>query len=95
MEIKDLLTEVASGTRDAAYTAVGIGVLSLQQVSTHRREIARRLVELEEAVSPVVDRLDSSLEPIEPYLPPPAHALVDQARATRKQWREYLASLAA
>jgi hypothetical protein len=38
---------VPKAVQDAGYTAVGLGVLALQQVQTRRRDIAQRLSRLE------------------------------------------------
>jgi hypothetical protein len=34
---------VPKAVQEAGYTAVGLGVLALQQVQTHRRDLARKL----------------------------------------------------
>ncbi len=57
--------ELASTLRDAAYTAIGLGVLGLQRAHVRRREIERQLVELsrdlDERVAPVLDELERRL----------------------------------
>jgi hypothetical protein len=66
------MDDAASRLRDALYTAVGFGVLGVQQAQVRRRdlqrELARLAVEVDEKVDPVlddlVDRLPEDLRPL-------------------------------
>ena len=42
-DLTGLATEVANRARDAAYVAVGLGVLGLQRAQVQRQEWAKRL----------------------------------------------------
>lgn len=46
-DASDLVNEVASRARDAAYVAVGLGVLGLQRAQVQRQELARRAAAME------------------------------------------------
>lgn len=82
---------VPRAVQDAGYTAVGLGVLALQQVQTRRREVAEKVgTELNSAgrqaqavltavktkAAPVTGRLEDL-----PRLPGPVGQLVDFGRA--------------
>ena len=82
---------VPRAVQDAGYTAVGLGVLALQQVQTRQREVARKVsTELGAAgqqaqtvvagvktlAAPVTSRLEGL-----PRLPTPVGALIDAGRA--------------
>lgn len=57
--------DAATGLRDSLYTAVGFGILGLQQAQVRRRELQRELgrlaVEAEGKVDPVLDDLEARL----------------------------------
>ena len=57
---------VPRAVQEAGYTAVGLGVLALQQVQTRRREIARQVTNLLEGL---------------PRLPGPVGQAIDGGRA--------------
>lgn len=71
-DLNDLTTTVANRARDAAYVAVGLGVLGFQRAQVQRRQLQRRLapeVDLDQRVSEVraavatgVQQLDELLE---------------------------------
>ena len=42
-DLNDLTTEVANRARDAAYVAVGLGVLGFQRAQVHRQQLKHRL----------------------------------------------------
>ena len=86
---------VPRAVQDAGYTAVGLGVLALQQVQTRRREISERVTtELNAAgrqaqavltgvkamAFPVTSRLDGL-----PRLPGPVGQVVDLGRARLRE----------
>jgi hypothetical protein len=92
---KDTNHMVPRAVQDAGYTAVGLGVLVLQQVQTRRRDIARKvdtelnaagrqaqavLAEVKTKVAPVTSRLDDL-----PSLPGPIGAVIDVGRARLAQ----------
>ena len=72
------MNDADSGLRDALYTAVGFGVLGIQQAQLRRRELqkelARLAVEVDGKVEPVLDDLVAKL-------PDDLRPLADQARA--------------
>jgi len=82
---------VPKAVQDAGYTAVGLGVLALQQVQTRRRLLARKvttelgtatrhaqtvLAEARTRAAPVTSRLESL-----PRLPGPLGQVIDEGRA--------------
>lgn len=82
---------VPKALQDAGYTAVGLGVLALQQVQIRRREISERVTtELGTAgrqAQAVVTRVKAMASPVTsrleelPQLPGPIGQLVDLGRA--------------
>lgn len=75
------MDDKADGLRESLYTAVGFGVLGVQQAQLRRRdlqrELARLAVEVDEKVDPVLDDLEARL-------PEDLRALVAQARAAAR-----------
>ena len=86
---------VPRAVQDAGYTAVGLGVLALQQVQTRRREISERvtteltaagrqaqavLTGVKAMASPVTSRLEDL-----PRLPGPIGQVVDLGRARLRE----------
>lgn len=82
---------VPKTVQDAGYTAVGLGVLALQQVQTRRRDIARKvsaelggagrqaqaaLAEVKAKAAPVTSRLEGL-----PHLPGPVGQVIEGGRA--------------
>jgi hypothetical protein len=65
--------KVAAAVRDAAYLAVGLGVVGVERIQTRRRTIAATASVLEARLDTVVDRLES-------VLPDQAGLVVGQAR---------------
>ena len=64
---------VPRAVQDAGYTAVGLGVLALQQVQTRRREISKKLKSVAAPVTNQIERL--------PRLPVPGVGqLVEQGK---------------
>ena len=59
------MDDAASRLRDALYTAVGFGVLGVQQAQVRRRDLQREwakvAVEIDERVEPVLDDLEARL----------------------------------
>ena len=81
------MNDADSGLRDALYTAVGFGVLGIQQAQLRRRELqkelARLAVEVDGKVEPVLDDLVAKL-------PDDLRPLADQARAAALSARRAL-----
>ena len=81
------MNDADSGLRDALYTAVGFGVLGIQQAQLRRRELqkelARLAVEVDGKVEPVLDDLVAKL-------PDDLRPLADQARAAALTARRVL-----
>ena len=71
-ELSDLTTEVANRARDAAYVAVGLGVLGFQRAQVQRHQLKarfageldldERLAEVRSAVTTGVQQLDELFE---------------------------------
>jgi hypothetical protein len=86
---------VPRAVQDAGYTAVGLGVLGLQELQTRQREIAKRingelntagrkalavLAEVKAKAAPVTSRLEAL-----PRLPGPIGAVLEEGRARLAQ----------
>jgi hypothetical protein len=65
---------------NAGYTAVGLGVLALQEVQTRRREIAEKVNTELNAVKAKAAPVTSRLEDL-PRLPGPIGAVIEVGRA--------------
>ena len=93
------MADVKKILQDAAYVAVGFGVIGFQraqvrrqelrkQLATRRQEFEAQLGELKGRVEPVVKELEQRIEPvlddIEGRLPEQAKGLVQQARLRAK-----------
>ncbi len=71
-EVNDLTNEVTGMARDAAYVAVGLGILGFQKAQVHRAELKSklagdlgledRLAEMRTAVSSGVQHIDGLVE---------------------------------
>lgn len=94
-EIKDVTDDIVGTARDAAYVAVGLGVLALQRAQVRRQELSKALVgprgELDERLGEVRDeirirvrqideRLEEVFETIEASIIPLEERLPDVAR---------------
>lgn len=81
------MDDADAGLRDALYTAVGFGVLGIQQAQLRRRELqkelARLAVEVDGKVEPVIDDLVAKL-------PEDLQPLATQARAAALNARRIL-----
>jgi hypothetical protein len=73
---KDTNHMVPRAVQDAGYTAVGLGVLALQQVQTRRRDVARKVHELKAMAAPLTRRLEDV-----PRFPGPIGAVIETGRA--------------
>ena len=92
------MADVTKTVKDAAYVAVGLGVLGFQRAQVRRRELTK---ELETQLGQTTDQLqrlakelEERLEPIfglvEERLPEQARDLVKQARTTAREAQEQL-----
>lgn len=70
---------VPRAVQDAGYTAVGLGVLALQQVHARRRGIARQLSATLAEVKAKADPVTSALDRL-PRLPGPVGQVVEGGR---------------
>lgn len=66
------MDDPAARLRDTFYTAVGFGVLGIQQAQLHRRQLQKDLARLAAEVEPVLDDVEAKLpDDLRPLL---AHA---------------------
>ena len=94
------INDVTKTLKDAAYVAVGFGVLAVQRAQVRRRELEKRFEvsggqlrdqlakvadEVEERLEPVVEAVDAQLDQLEVYLPDQAKVFLRQARTTAKE----------
>jgi len=81
------MDDADDGLRDALYTAVGLGILGIQQVQLRRREIQKELGRL-------ADEVDGKVEPViddlVARLPEDLRPLAHQARAAATSARRVL-----
>jgi prefoldin subunit 5 len=107
--------ELAKAAREAAYVAIGIGVLGFHKaqvrrqglagatehaniegsIAEARKEIAKRVRELDATIDQLIKSLDSSLDPLWQRLPEPAQAVVQHAKEARDLVRARIATFAA
>ena len=92
--------DVTNALRDAAYVAVGFGVLTFQRAQVQRRELEQQLEtsaeslktsltklagEVEARLEPVSEVVEAQLDAREEKLPESARAAVQQARSVVKE----------
>lgn len=70
--------------KDAFYTAVGFGVLGLQQLAVRRRDLRKQL---RRVAGEVEERVDPLLDDLERRLPDAPRVVVSQARVAAKTVR--------
>jgi hypothetical protein len=68
---------VPRAVQDAGYTAVGLGVLALQEVQTRQRDIVKKVKAM---AAPVTNRLEGL-----PRLPGPIGAVFEEGRSRLAQ----------
>ena len=86
--------------KDAAYVAIGFGVLTLQRAQVRRRELEKKLnvqteglkAQVARLATDIEERVEPALDDVQGMLPPPAQDLFRQARAVAKDVRVRLAS---
>jgi hypothetical protein len=99
------ITDLTNTLKDAAYVAVGFGVLAFQKAQVRRRELEKQLgvsteslreqltkvaADAEKNIEPVVEAVESSLDLLEERLPEQAREVFKQVRSTAKQAGEQL-----
>jgi hypothetical protein len=81
------MDDADAGLRDALYTAVGLGILGIQQVQVRRRQLQKDLARL-------ADEMDGKVEPVlddlVAKLPDDLRPLATQARAAALSARRVL-----
>jgi len=103
---------------EAAYVAVGLGVIGIQRAQVRRqelveavervskggidssltearKELAKRVKDLDDAVGQLIEVLDAHLHPVAERLPASAQAVVQQAKEARDQLRVRIVDFAA
>lgn len=93
------ISELTKTIQDAAYVAVGFGVLAFQKAQVRRRELEQQVnltgealreqltkvaAEAEERIEPVVEAVEASLDQFEERLPESAREVFQQVRTTAK-----------
>lgn len=76
-----------AGLRDALYTAVGLGLLGIQQAQLRRRELQKELARLADDVD---GKVEPMLDDLVARLPEDLRPLADQARAAATSARRAL-----
>jgi hypothetical protein len=79
--------DAAAGIRDSLYTAVGFGVLGIQQAQLRRRDLQRELARL---AAEVDERVDPVLDDLQTKLPEDLRSLVVQARSAARNLQRSL-----
>ena len=94
------LNDLTQTLKDAAYVAVGFGVLAFQKAQVRRRELEQQLgvstgslreqltkvaADAEKNIEPVVEAVEASLDQLEERLPEQAREVFRQVRTTAKQ----------
>ena len=103
-DLSDLVHTVASRARDAAYVAVGLGVLGLQRAQVQRQELARRSAEMDQRLADLRaglgaggqqlgEWLDTTVQFLESSLEPLEQQLPPQARELAEKARTQLSAL--
>lgn len=90
-QTNDITSELVRRARDAAYVAVGLGVLGLQRAQVVRHELVRQervdegVTRLRAGVATgtrqIGEWLDGTLSVVSAQLPEPARELADKARS--------------
>jgi hypothetical protein len=82
---------VSDTLRDAAYVAVGFGVLGFQRAQARRRQLTKLLEHrVEPTLHGMAARIDPVLDDIQQRLPDQAGALLTTARRAAKESQEQL-----
>jgi hypothetical protein len=81
------MDDAAARLRDTLYTAVGFGVLGIQQAQVRRRQLQRDLARLAEEID---EKVDPVLDDVEAKLPEDLRPLLVQARAAARTAQQTL-----
>ena len=81
------MDDADAGLRDALYTAVGLGILGIQQVQVRRRQLQKDLARLADEMDPKVEPV---LDDLVAKLPDDLRPLATQARAAALSARRVL-----
>lgn len=92
---------ITDNFRDAAYIAIGMGVLGVQRAQVRREELAKlvsaAVKDADARVEPVIKAVEAQIDSAVDRLPEPAKPIVARARKAseeaRKQVRNALAPL--
>jgi hypothetical protein len=88
--------QIVSLAKDAAYIAIGFGVLSFQRAQVRRQELAKlvesRLEAVDKRVAGFEASLDDAVERVAAQLPDPAGEFVAQIHKTAKSARTQVRS---
>jgi uncharacterized protein HemX len=98
------VTDVTQSFKDAAYVAVGFGVIGFQKAQVRRQEMNRQLRQqrqqfgdlvkgLDGAVQPVRQQIEGRLDQLEGRLPGQARDVVRTARSLAKGTEEQVRTL--
>jgi hypothetical protein len=91
------MPEIPSFVRDAAYVAIGFGVIGFQRAQVQRRELTQTIEDrvklVEERLDAVQKDLDNLLDDVETKLPEPARELFHAARGAAKDAEGQLRSI--
>ena len=94
------MTDLTQTLKDAAYVAVGFGVIAFQKAQVRRRELEQQLgvstgtlreqltkvaADAEKNFEPVVEAVEASLDQFEERLPEQAREVFKQVRTSAKQ----------
>ena len=94
------VSDLTKTLKDAAYVAVGFGVIAFQKAQVRRRELEKQFnvsteqvreqlakvaAEAEGRIEPVVEAVEASLDQLEERLPEQAREVFKQVRTTAKQ----------
>ena len=99
--------DVTKTIKDAAYVAIGFGVITFQRAQVRRRELEKQFEtqaaevraqlakvadEVEERIEPLVGAVESSLDQFEERLPEQARDVLKSARTAAKEAGEAVRS---
>ena len=81
------IDSLPKSVKDAFYTAVGFGVLGVQQLQVVRHDLRKQL---RQVAGEVEERVDPVLDDLEARLPPAPRMAVEQVRVAAKSVRHAL-----
>ena len=97
------MTDLTNTLKDAAYVAVGFGVIAFQKAQVRRRELEKQFgvsteqfrdqltnfaADAEKNIEPVVEAVEASLDQLEERLPEQAREVFGQVRTSAKDLGE-------